>query len=179
MVVSTSSVRYHGKIGNLRDDNVIVLLPTNASISSNGTGDISGTFNNNPSGSTNWSEYSTAWSEYRVLGVKLTYIPQFSANTTTLSGFSGYHGIIHGTAVNTPTTLPEASATGVARLWSPFRPFVREWRMASVEEAAFVSTSGPAATSNCLTVFGTNASSSVLYGNLLIEYLVQFRSHRK
>lgn len=175
----TSAIRYSGPLGPSRDDSTVVVMPLNASISSNGTGDISGTFNNNPSSAVNWSEYSTSWGEYRVLGVRFTYIPQFSANTTVVSGFSGYHGIIYGTSSLAPANLSEAAATGIARLWNPFRPFVREWRMSSVEQAAWVNTSSPALTSNCLTLYGQNGSFSILYGNMLIEYTIQFRSHRK
>jgi hypothetical protein len=177
--VDPATVRYNGPITDTRADTLIALLPVNASVSSDVIGAISGTFNNNPSSAVNWTEYSTAWGEYRVLGIKCTYIPQYSANTTVIGGFSGYHGIIHGLGAFAPTTLAEASATGVARLWYPFRPFVREWRMSSVEEAAWVSTAGPAATSNALSLYGQGATASTLYGNTLLEYLIQFRSHRK
>lgn len=177
--VPPSAVVYRGPIQANPFDTLTALLPVSASVSTASLGEINGTFNNNPSGGTNWSEYSTAWREYRVLGVKFTYIPRFSANTTTLSGFSGYHGIIYGTGSYTPTTLPEAAATGLAKLWDPFHRFTRTWKMGSVEQAGWIDTGSPFASSNCITLYAQDGTPSTLYGNIMIEYLVQFRSHRK
>jgi hypothetical protein len=175
-VVPTGATSYKGPLTVSLGDSAIITLYDNASISSDVTGAIAGRFNNNPSGSRNWSEMSTSWGEYRVLGIKFSYMPLFSANTTAITGFSGYHAIIHGTPT-IPTTLSQAASDGNSHIWNPFRPFVREWRMSDVTESQFILTSGPSSTSNCLDVFGTNATVSLLYGNLTIQYVVQFRVH--
>ena len=149
----------------------------NATVSSSAAGAISASFNNNPSAAANFTELSTSWMEYRVLGMRLKYNPNNIVNTATLLGFNGYHSIIHG-AVVSPTTLAQASSTGISKPWNAFTRFTREWRMSEIDEAAFLQTSAPSSTSDVLVLFAQNGSISQYYGNIEIEYLVQARSHR-
>lgn len=174
--VSPASIEYTGPLTRMDHDSTIITLFDNASISSNGTGEISGQFGNNPSNARNWTEMSTSWAEYRVLGIKYTYMPKYSANTTTLSGFSGYHSVVHGSPT-VPASLAQGASTGDARIWNPFRPFVREWRMSEVDEAALQLTSTPSQNSFSMYLYATDATVSTLYGNIIIEYVVQFRTH--
>jgi hypothetical protein len=174
--VPTGATSYNGPLTVAMGDSAIITLYDNASVSSDVTGAIAGRFNNNPSGSRNWFEMSTSWGEYRVLGIRFTYMPLFANNTTALQGFSGYHSVIHGSPT-VPTTLSQAASDGKSHIWNPWRTFVRTWRMSDVTESQFILTSGPSSTSNCLDLFGTNATVSMLYGNMTIEYVVQFRVH--
>jgi hypothetical protein len=174
--VPTGATSYFGPLNVARGDSAIITLYDNASVSSDITGTIAGRFNNNPSACRNWSEMSTSWGEYRVLGVVYNYMPIFSANTTAIQGFSGYHSVVHGTPT-VPTTLSQAASDGNSRIWNPFRPFRREWRMSDITESQFILCSSPTLTSNCLDVLGLNASVSLVYGNIVIQYVVQFRVH--
>ncbi len=170
-----STLAYTGPISIPSTDMTTVVLVDNSAVSSVLLL-ISNIFNNNPSGARNWTEYSTSWNEYRVLGMKFTYDPITTAPSTTIQGGSGYHSIFHGTAT-APTTLAEASSTGVARPFNVFKPFTREWRMTNVNEATFIQTSAPASTSDALVLYSNNTTSGVNVGNLKIEYLVQFKTH--
>jgi hypothetical protein len=172
-------VAYRGPISIPTPDTTTVILCDNANLASTVGSVISATFNNNPSNARNWTEYSTSWAEYRVLGVRFTYDPLANAPNTLLQTGSGYQSIFHGTSV-APTSLAEAASTGIARSFNVFQRFVREWRMTNINEATFVVTSGPASTSDTLIVYATNAvAAASTFGNIRIDYLVQFKTHIK
>jgi hypothetical protein len=172
-----SALAYSGPITIPSTDMTTVVLVDNFALTPT-VSVISAVFNNNPANSRNWTEYSTSWNEYRVLGIKFTYDPITTAPNITLQQGSGYHSIFHGTAT-APTTLAEAASTGVARSFNVFKPFVREWRMTNVNEATFVQTSAPAANSDTLLVYSNNTTAGINVGNVKVEYLVQFKTHVK
>jgi hypothetical protein len=169
-------VMYRGSLAPMKNDSTTVTLFDNATVITAAGGGITSAYNNNPSSSRNWTEYSTSWGEYRVLGIRFSYDNILAVNTATVNGFSGYQSIVHGVP-GTPTTLAQAASTGIAKRWNAFRPFVREWRMADTGEAQFIDTSTPASNSNCLMLYAEGGGVTINYGNILIEYLVQFRTH--
>lgn len=175
--VPTSAIEYKGPIRLSSNDQNIVSLFDNATVSVSAGGAIAATFNNNPSGARNWTEMSTSWSEYRVLGIKFKYNPILAVNTATATGFSGYNCIIHTPVAPTITTLAMAASTGASRPWNAFRPFVRTWRMSESSESVFVATSAPGTTSQTMSLYAEGGGVSIYYGNIEIEYLVQFRTH--
>jgi hypothetical protein len=176
--VPTSAVRYQGPLNIPSQDSMTVALLDGATISSSIAGLISGTFNNNPSGARNFTEFSTSWLEYRVLGIKITYYPITITPNLTLQTGSGSQSVVHGTVSTAPTSLSQAFSTGVARPFSVFKPFSRQWRMSTINEAVFVSTAAPASTSDTFVLYADNATISQVFGNLLVEYITQFKTHR-
>jgi hypothetical protein len=176
--VPASVTVYTGPIKMPTADTTSIVLRDNAAITTAAGGTIGATFNNNPSSARNWTEYSTSWVEYRVLGIRYTYFPIANAPSTTLLGFSGYNSINHGT-ITSPTTLAEASSTGDSRGWNAFRNFVREWRMATPAESLFQPCSVPSAISDTLMLFASGGGVTLTYGDILVEYLVQFKTHAK
>jgi hypothetical protein len=174
----TDVVRYLGPLSLPAKDTNTVILVEGATISSGVTGVINPTYNNNMSSARNWTEYSTSWTEYRVLGIKYSYYPLANTPNTTLQTCSGAHSIVHGTISTAPASLAQAFSTGVAKSFNGFMPFTREWRMSTIVEAAFVQTNAPAANSDTLFIYADNATVSQVFGNLMIEYLVQFKTHR-
>ncbi len=175
-----SVVAYRGPIAIPSSDTTTVILVDNSALSTGmATAIISAVFNNNPSNARNWTEYSTSWNEYRVLGIKFTYDPLTPTPNGILLTGSGYQSIFHGTAT-APTSLAEAASTGIAKSFNVFQSFVREWRMCDVNEATYVLTSAPASTSDTLVVYSNNGSPvNSTFGNVRIEYLVQFKTHIK
>jgi hypothetical protein len=169
-------VMYRGSLAPMRNDTTTVTLYDNATVTTDAAGLISSAYNNNPGACRNWTEYSTSWGEYRVLGIKFSYDPIAVVNTAAIPGFSGYHSIVHGTPT-TPASLAQAASTGISKRWNAFRPFVREWRMADTGEAQFIDTSAPAQNSFVLTLYASGGGNAIYYGNILLEYLVQFRTH--
>jgi len=174
--VPTNAITYKGPLTTIVDSTVGTFY-VDATIATSAGGIISGVFNNDPSIATNWSNYVGSWNEYRVLGIRYTYVPGNVVNTAALAGFTGYHSIIRGLTSPNPLTLSDAASQGISRSWTAFRPFTREWRMMDVEEAVFVKTGSPAATSNTLSIYANGGTASTTYGHMLIMFLVQFRGH--
>jgi hypothetical protein len=171
-----SSLMYTGPISVPSTDMTTVILIDNGAVTGTVV-TISSIYNNNPSSARNWTEYSTSWNEYRVLGMKFTYDPLTTAPNASITQGSGYHSVFHGTAT-APTSLAEAASTGVARPFNVFKPFTREWRMSNVNESTFIQTSAPASTSDTLVLYSNNTVATTV-GNIKIEYLVQFKTHVK
>lgn len=158
-------------------DTLTAVLVENDTISTSVGGGISAAFGNNPSSSSNWTEFVGSWDEYRVLAIRYSYDPNNVVNTATINGFNGYSSIVHGIS-STPATLTGAASTGVAKRFNAFRPFTRMWKMAGPAESDWVSTSGPISSSNTLFLFAVGGTASTYYGNILTEYYVQFRTKR-
>jgi hypothetical protein len=173
----TSSTSYKGPIVMPSSDTTVQMLLDNATITVSAGGALLANFNNSPASARNWSELSTSWAEYRTLGVRYTYDPIATVNTTLYPGFSGYSSIVHGLTAPAATTLAQAASTGVARPFNAFKKFTREWRMTDPDESNFIPTSGPGTNSYTLSLYIEGGGVSIYYGNLLIQYLVQFRTH--
>lgn len=176
--VDPATIKYTGPLSDMNHDSIVITLYDNATVTANASGAISANFNNNPSNAANFNDQAASWDEFRVLGIKFSYDPNNVVNTATLSGFNGYNMIVHAPVASSPATLAAAASMGVSRRWNAFRPFVREWRMSEVSEATWLDTTSPSSTSDTLLLFAVNGTVSQYYGNLLIEYVVQFRSHR-
>lgn len=175
-----SVVAYKGPISIPTPDTTTVILLDNFAVATGiAATTITAVFNNNPSNARNWTEYSTSWNEFRVLGIRFTYAPLTPTPNGVLLSGSGYQSVFHGTAT-APTTLADASSTGIARSFNVFQPFTREWRMVDINEATYTQTSAPASTSDALVLFASNcAPAASTFGNMRLEYLVQFKTHIK
>jgi hypothetical protein len=171
------TIHYLGPLQPRNEDSSTVTLFNNLAITMDAGGNLSGFIDNNPSASRNWTEYSTSWLEYRVLAVKITYFPSAVVNTAVIPGFQGYESVVHALTVTAPASLAQAASTGMARGWIAFRKFVRSWRMETPQEALFQLTSTPAATSQCNMLYAVAGGAAVSYGNIEIQYLVQFKTH--
>jgi hypothetical protein len=174
--IPPSATSFNGPLTTTVDSSVMTFY-VDAAISTSAAGVVQGVFNNDPSISVNWLSYASSWNEYRVLGARYSFVPGNVVNTATIAGFTGYHSIVRGLTSPAPASLSDAASAGISRAWTAFKPFNREWRMMDVEEATFVRTGFPAATSNTLSIYATGGTASTTYGHLLIMYLVQFRGH--
>ncbi len=175
MAPPPSTISYKGPISVAPQDEISVTLYDSFDVSFSSSAAIVLKFDNNPSSARNWTEYSTAWNHYRVLGIRYRYYPSQPVNTSNNPLF-GVQSIVHGTAAS-PASLAQAMSTGVARPFQPYKAFTRNWRMQEIAEAAYVATSAPASTSNTLVIYGSQAGTGVDVGTVMIEYLVQFKTH--
>jgi len=171
------TIHYRGPLQPRNEDSSTVTLYNNVAVTMDGAGNYSAFVTNDPSASRNWTEYSTSWLEYRVLAVKITYFPSAVVNTATIPGFQGYQSIVHALTVATPASLAQAASTGISKGWTGFRRFVRSWRMETPAEANFQLTSAPSATSQTHMLYAVAGGAAVSYGNVEIQYLVQFKTH--
>jgi len=170
-------IHYLGPLQPRNDDTTTVTLFNNQSVTMDGAGNFSSSITNDPSSARNWTEYSTSWSEYRVLAVKITYFPSAVVNTATIPGFQGYQSVMHNPGTIVPASLAQAASTGLARGWTPFKRFVRAWRMETTTEATFFATSAPSANSQTHMLYAVAGGAAITYGNIEIQYYVQFKTH--
>jgi hypothetical protein len=172
-----ATVKYSGPIPTRTSENGIVSILRDEIEYNTGSGtSFVSILDNNPSGADNWSEYSTAWAEYRVLAIKLEYVPQYVVNTTNIASAPLVHSVLHTSTITSPTGYSTALSIGDAKLGNTMTRFTREWRMQGVDEATWITTTAPAASSLAFTSSAFNATTGVLYGIGLITYLVQFRT---
>lgn len=174
-----NTIAYKGPISFPTSDELTVTLYDSTVIAPVITAQTKLLFDNNPSAARNWTEFSTAWNNYRVLGIRYKFYPNNTVNTTTTPGNFGVQSIVHGTIAVAPNSLAEAMSTGVAKPWTIYKPFTRVWRMQETAEATYTLTSAPAANSNTLVVYASAAPATDNYGTVMVEYLVQFKTHAK
>jgi hypothetical protein len=126
----------------------------------------------------NFSEYSTVFQEYRVLGVQYEYFPTKYVNTTTLELGVLTHAIVHSPINPAITTLADAISYGDCQVACSNKPWLASWKMTSTEEALFQGVT-TANTDISLVVFGSNMTINTTYGFIIARALVQFRTTRK
>lgn len=182
---SAALIKYGGPIDlPLATTGIVANLHRAVSIISNGSGVISYIDVYDPSNSDNWTEYSTAWAEYRVLGIKYHYMPQYKVNTATTTTVIQDTPIVftklHVLNAPTPANLSEAWAySDNGKVDSLMREKVVTWRMDDAFEAQFETTTTPNTSVYTVMFQGYGASNSITYGTMFITYLVQFRNTRK
>ncbi len=134
---------------------------------------------NNPSSTDNWGEYSTSWSEYRVLGIRFEYVPTFAVNTATVASGPLVHCILHMKATPAISSYANAMSYGDSKLGHVMKKYVDEWRMASAEEGTFLDCSAPAGTAFTQTAYADSLTTATTYGTVFRTWLIQFRNPRK
>jgi hypothetical protein len=158
------------------ENGIVALLRENASFASGtGTSFVS-VLDNNPSGADNWTEYSNAWAEYRVLAIRVEYEPIQVVNTAAVTAAPLVHSVIHQPSLSPPANYGQAFSAGDAKLGNTMRKFVRTWRMSGTAEATYQNTLAPSATSLTVASSAFGLTTGVTYGIAFITYLVQFRT---
>ncbi len=175
MAPPPSTISYKGPITVPPTDELSVTLYDSFDVTFTASTPLVLKFDNNPSSARNWTEYSTAWNQYRVLGIRYRYYPSRPVNVTG-DGLFGVQSIVHGSYAN-PASLAQAMSTGIARPFQPWKAFTRIWKMQEVVEAAYTATSSPALNSNTLIIYGSSSAATIDVGTVMIEYLVQFKGH--
>jgi len=134
----------------------------------------------NATGTSEWSTIAPLWREYRVLGVRLEYMPCYDMGGTNRTNFPGVIASYHGPA---PAWQGAVTTSSFNNTWlmegakpiHPCKPFVAEWRMSDVEEAQFFSTSTTYSSGGIYSVTGGVLSTSSTYGATFITCLVEFK----
>jgi len=125
-----------------------------------------------PGNFTDWSSFAAVWDECRVLGLKVTYIPFFTANPSVTQG-----SVVIVTDRDSNGALTSLSAGydyESCTLGQTERRFVHEAKMTGIEDSGFVITASPP-TPWWFKFYTSGLSISTAYGELFYEMLVQFR----
>jgi len=128
---------------------------------------------------TDWASYAATYSEYRVLGFALEYLPNYPGGNAAVVHASGIRFTDHSSDSFVQPTLDVCVQHAN---WLPFYTgvsFKEEWKMASLEEATFFATAVPDTVLRGQ-VYATapGASSSSSYANAVITFAVQFRDRK-
>jgi len=150
------------------------LVAFTATLVSDVSGNIATYLVNNISGATDWSSLSSLYKEYRVLGVRIDYMPhnRYSKVTTICTPF--VIAIDHSGSTSTPVSYDELIQYGSAVKKSIEDPWSMSARMSGTEEAQF----RPIGTVTPLfgfKLFATGLTANTTYGRYFYYWLVQFR----
>ncbi len=174
------TIAYKGPIpSNTAESGIVATLRDVATLGTGAGTSFLSLLDNNPSSADNWSEYSTSWNEYRVLGIKFHYVPGLVVNTTAVSVGPMVHAIVHTQSAPSPTTLAEALSYGDAKLGHTTKEFTAEWRMTASGESDFGSTTSPGSTSYAMITYADGLTTAINYGVIFRTWLIQFRNSRK
>lgn len=180
LVPSPSALQYNGPIpANASEDGIVSVLRDVVAFNTGAGTSFVSYLDNNPSSTDNWSEYSTSWSEYRVLGIRFTYSPTYVVNAAAVQTAPFVTSILHMKSTPAIASYPQALSYGNSRFGHISKPFVREWRMIGAEEGAWIDTAAPAGTTFVFTAYSETLTTALLYGTMLRTWLIQFRNPRK
>jgi len=181
--VATNTTKYSGPVVLPRvrggDDTIMANLIVDGAVTSSGGGVINSVFKNGDVTSAgDFSGYAGQYSEYRVLGMSVQFIPNtenaiVSANAYTPLYEVVARGVASGTAL---TSYADASEYASMRSHSLTRKWSTAVRMDSTDEAAWTSTSIGLPNLFGNKWYATGLSNTTTYGRYREVFLVQFRN---
>ncbi len=175
----TSSLSYRGGIPTRTSERGITAVLRQISTQATGVAatTLNVTLGNNPSSSDNWADYSAAWTQYRVLGVRIEWQPYYNNSfPTTVSVGAFINTILHQTGAPSTNSVANCFSSGDSRVSNYYKPHVRTWKMLDSNEAQWIPTSAPVSSSYVYSSYANNLLASTTYGVLYITYFVQFRT---
>jgi hypothetical protein len=156
---------------------VEIVLGDENTLSSTAAGVIANTFPvANPTGCTNWSSYASGWDQYRVLASRLHYVPSNKYGKTSSLPICVPGFLVIDRDSNAPLTgYSESAGYASHKFVSLEEEFVGEWKMATIEEAVFVTTASSPTNDGAFLLFWSGLTVSTEYGRIVTQYRVQFR----
>lgn len=145
-----------------------------AAVTSNGSGFAAFSLSDDPSGFVDWSHIAAAWDEYRVLALTMNYVPYNQYNTPTATVVSSMFTVIDRDDATALTTEAAALEYESLKVFYLGRPFKRVVKMASIEDASFITTASPVAR-NWIKGAGSGLTASTSYGKYWLTVLIQCR----
>jgi len=177
---------YTGPIKTIRDKQevktTVEVCTEVIQFSSTGANIINVVVGNAPGSTSQWSQFAGAYDEYRTLGFKVHFLPYSKYNSPLYAHGAGALGlpIVYGVVDhdNAGALTSIANATAYSSIVPC--PLWREWsvtaKMNGLDEAQYINTSSP--TNNAWIKFycpNEQLDSSQVYGDLFVQYRVQFR----
>ncbi len=170
---------FRGRIGPIQSratDIVSVYLARSANLVTSGTGVYQIVINTDPGTTNDFAAFASAYGEYRVRGMKISFVPQYVG---TLPPGGGAHAmgagfVSHVGGFAAPANRDAALGAFGARPLTTNRPWSFEWRASDLAEDTFTSTSGGYDFGG-IGIYMDNGATSQTYGFVRIEYIVEFR----
>lgn len=157
-----------------------------ATVASNGGGQITFAYSDNPSSLRDWSSFATLYDEYKVKAIKIQYYPYLPNDTSTVTGFLPLYSVYDdNTATNPLTAVNDAIEYENCKQYNMYRPWKRYQRMIPlaanattvVRAGGWVPTASPAA-SQCVAFYGEGYDISTSYGSIVVTMYIKFRSRK-
>lgn len=174
---SVGATVYRGPLRSIGADDqtmVISLTATPLQVAANAAGDILGKVDTAAvTLAIDWGTISPNWSEYRILGFAVDYIPLVPESSG--NGAVGFVADIHSSGLITPVAtsslanVPGRTYANIGKRWR------KEWRMSGSDESGFLPTSSTQNYGGVAWAF-TFAAASQIFGYYTVLWKVQFRS---
>jgi len=186
--IPSSAISYTGPIIVRSDNNSMDTVTVDLKISSNVTftsanpGVYAPVHQVDPTGFTDWSTWVSNYAEFRALGMRYEFLPNWS-NLNPIGPDMIYGPCLsmieHTTNVTANTTYDTVLSHSSAQCHSLFYPFAVEWKMSGAEEAQFQTTSSPVSTGSIKLYAATTGTSvgslSLVAGLAVLTIRIQFR----
>jgi len=164
------------------DDLSLQRLTQVLAVTSTAGGLIAISINDNPNSCTEWASWVNLYEEYRCIGQRVRYVPFYErfipsgvVAATVLAQAPVVFACDRDASLSPPATLDIAFHKSNARTGNTCRQEAFEIRAGTAQEMLFKTTAAPNAQWNW-TMTATNLSASGLYGQLFVEWFVQFRN---
>lgn len=153
---------------------VLTLTTTPIQVAANAAGDVLGKVDTAAvTVSIDWGTISPNWSEYRVLGLAVEYMPLIPDSSG--NGAVGFCADVHSSGLITPVApsslanVPGRTYANIGKRWR------KEWRMSGPDESIFLPTSSTQNHGGIAWAFSFAAASQV-FGYYTVLWKIQFRS---
>lgn len=182
--VTPATIVYNGVVrGNglaVPDDTITARLSFTGAVTGGSTGALYAFSTLTLPASTDWPSYANTYSEYRILGFELDYLPHYPGGNSAVIQGAGMGITIHSSEVIAPgATLDQFCQHADWKSFYTSTEFNMQWKMSSVEEAVFESTASPPSVSKgSIGILAPSATTGGAYGYYVVTYLVQFRDRK-
>ena len=146
-------------------------------VSSTGLGVVALERTFNPNVTTEWASFAARFREYRVLAVRLHYMPFGVVNTTSFNVGPAVIATNKGSAFGTPTSSAQVFALAKPKVFHLAKPMVYEIRPDDYTDLDVGATASPASEFSVL-LYGDGLTVSSGYGRLYCTWVVQFSSRQ-
>jgi len=147
-------------------------------VNADGSGTIKLVTSIRPDNTTEWTNVSPTYAEYRILAARFTYVPYYThlatSSTPVLSTIMVL-SMVRDNSLTNPGTIAGVISVVPKRMGNAFSRMSMNWRMTGATEALWLNCSAPGPVG----AFWLNANAytvSSTYGNFVYECLVEFRA---
>lgn len=174
--VSVTTLKYQGPVRPIVQDRTytVALSTSPLSVITTAGGSIGLTINTSTvSTAIDWGSTQSVWGEYRILGIKVEYIPLIPY-AGGIAGV-GFVAPLHIAGLSAPAGAGDMVNVPGRKYVSLGMPFSSEWKMSGSDEAGFGST-GSVLNKGGVNIWVQNAPATTTMGYYVATYLVQFRN---
>ncbi len=159
----------------LQEDEIVLPFFIDAALNSDSSGKVVDVFSNNPSSLAQWSSLIAVWDEYRVLNMRVAFIPGFPVGGSTFQTILPIASVVDRDNSTVLGSYSDAQSFGSFQEYGGAKPFHRDVPLSnSGEDNGFIDTSNPIA-NGWIKFYCAGANASQPFGRVQRTFLIQFR----